>query len=548
MPRKSQTAEEIRNNLFKHLGWHTAQRDDTRVAQAIHDGEELDAVFGLEEVGLLDEFWHFLKQVGIFPLLEAIQIPAIERVLIPVVTFILLYFLRVLLSIESMHALPPLLFTNTAAMTLLGFNAYQIANGFTKRGDALRKNKKKQGPLTAQCLAQNICKLLPQQMEALLNGVVHCLAAFGIFAEEIAVVIDGSRLETTEKFKGRGCLRLERRVKEKGTGRLVIIEVFLFGWKVIVLMDIRTRIPLAAKVVKIQEYEGVYLLPLLRQAQANLGEYARIVKVVADRIYLDGEDLWELNQMGIIFVVIAKEGMAVREDALALAKLSPNVAERKTVVRRGHGSKQITEELLTRVIGVEGLTTYDQYGTAEHTRHRNRKDFQGNPINAVVVELWENEPSGRVYLTNGSVEHPLEAFDDYDDRSIIENGLWREANQAWDFEHYPQRNEAGVVVHVFFTLVVMALATAYRLWKEREKKAPEEPFAAPLLKGQGARAWRRELKAENRNKVIVFVQQYYGIFHVAEFSVLAGLRIKAMGIPPELGTPADILARYELSP
>jgi hypothetical protein len=56
------------------------------------------------------------------------------------------------------------------------------------------------------------------------------------------------------------------------------------------------------------------------------------------------------------------------------------------------------------------------------------------------------------------------------------------------------------------------------------------------------------LKAENRNKVIVFVQQYYGIFHVAEFSVLAGLRIRAMGIPPELGTPADILARYELSP
>jgi hypothetical protein len=252
--------------------------------------------------------------------------------------------------------------------------------------------------------------------------------------------------------------------------------------------------------------------------------------------------------MGIIFVVIAKEGMAVREDALALAKLSPNVAERKTVVRHGHGCKQTTAELLTRVIGVEGLTTYDQYGTAEHTRQRNRKDFHGNPINAVVVELWENEPSGRVYLTNGSVEHPLEAFDDYDDRSTIENGLWREANQAWDFEHYPQRNEAGVMVHVIFTLVVMALATAYRLWKEREKKAPEEPFAAPLLKGQGARAWRRELKAENRNKVIVFVQQYYGIFHVVEFSVLASLRIRAMGIPPELGTPADILARYELSP
>jgi len=269
MSRKKQTAEEIRGNLFKHLGWHTAHRDDTKVAQAIHRGEELDAVFGLEEVGLLDEFWHFLKLVGIFPLLEAVQIPAIERVLIPIVIFLLLYFLRVLLGIESMNALPPLLFTSTAAMTLLGFDAYQIANGFTKRGDALRKNKKKQGPLTAQCLAQNICHLLPEQMEALLNGVVHKLATFGIFAREISVVIDGSRLETTEKFKGRGCLRLERQVKEKGAGRLVTVEAFLFGWKVILLMDIRTRIPLAAKVVKIQEYEGAYLLPLLRQAQAN---------------------------------------------------------------------------------------------------------------------------------------------------------------------------------------------------------------------------------------------------------------------------------------
>lgn len=106
MSRKTQTADEIRGNLFQHLGWHAAQRDDIKVAQAVHQGEELDAVFGLEEVGLMDDFWHFLQLVGIFPLLEAIQIPAIERVLIPVVMFILLYFLRALLGIESMNALP----------------------------------------------------------------------------------------------------------------------------------------------------------------------------------------------------------------------------------------------------------------------------------------------------------------------------------------------------------------------------------------------------------------------------------------------------------
>jgi hypothetical protein len=84
-------------------------------------------------------------------------------------------------------------------------------------------------------------------------------------------------------------------------------------------------------------------------------------------------------------------------------------------------------------VGLTGLTTDDQYGTAEHGRHHNRRDFQPNPINAVVVRKWNNRdygPCGKtVFLTNATEEKPLPPFDDYDDRSLIENCCVKESKQ-----------------------------------------------------------------------------------------------------------------------
>ena len=62
-------------------------------------------------------------------------------------------------------------------MTLVGFNAQQIATGCGRRGDSRRRLKRKQGPLCAQCLAQNISALPTAQMEAFFNGVIRRLVA-----------------------------------------------------------------------------------------------------------------------------------------------------------------------------------------------------------------------------------------------------------------------------------------------------------------------------------------------------------------------------------
>lgn len=558
-PAKQREAEDTSRQtatsaVVERLRWQTATRDDKRVAQAIHGGQELDAMHELSEAGLLDEFFAFLEEVGVMQEMEDLSLPGVERVLIPTVQFVLLYLLKVLFGVESMNSLPQHLFSNVGLMQLIGFNATQVHEGFTKRGDAQRKTKPKQGPLSPQCLANNICTLTREQMEVFFNRVVQRLVTCGLLQGELVVALDGSKLETPETYEGRGCLRVERQVKKKGSRELVTVEEYVYGWKVLVLIEVQTRLPLAMKIVRIEEYEGRWLLPLVKLAQENLGERAHIGKVVIDRGYLDGEDLWGLHQQGIIFVVVAKTNMAVAQDAQALARAAKSHG-REQLVRHGHGKTAWSETVRTKLVGIEALTTYDAYGDAEHERHKYRRDFEGHPINAVVVQLWKNrQPSegGTVYLTNGPVADPFVVFDDYDWRSVIENGIFKEGKHPWLLGRFPQKTEAAVVVHGHFTLAVMGLCTAFRLSKARDASALASTSASSpslstaLLHGEGTARWRRRLKEENRDKVIVFVADAYGIFHLAELAILSGIRLSL--VPPHLGSPQDILARYGLSP
>src|SRR5207248_7692450 len=151
-----------------------------RVAQALYGGEEIEEKHELSEAGLLDEFFVFLEQVVMMAVLEQMHLPGVRRVLVPTVQFVLLYLLKVLFGGQSMNELPRWLFSNMALMELVGFNGRQVEEGLTKRGDAQRKTKPKQGPLSPQCLADNISKLSQEQMESLFNQMVVCLVTGGL--------------------------------------------------------------------------------------------------------------------------------------------------------------------------------------------------------------------------------------------------------------------------------------------------------------------------------------------------------------------------------
>jgi len=208
-------------------------------------------------------------------------------------------------------------------------------------------------------------------------------------------------------------------------------------------------------------------------------------------------------------------------------------------------------------VGVEVLTADDTDGDAAHARHRNRTDVDGHPINTVVVLRWGEHTypdGGTIYLTKGPVDDPFVAFDTYDWRSVIENGIFKEGKQPWHLEQFPQRTETAVLVQCYVMLTVMALCTAFRLCQEAVDTRPTAAVpddAAPtltsaLLSGEGTRRWRQRLTEEKRDHVIVFNGTRYGIFHLAGFAVLADLHLTAL--PPALGTSHDILTHYGLGP
>ena len=536
-----QTREAITQNLAERLCWQAAQRDDARVARRLYRKEVVDGVYRLDEGALLDDFFQFLRELGVLELMEGVQGTALQREMVPVVQYLLLYGLKTLFGIESMNALPALLFSDEALMQLVGFNAQQVRHGVCQRGAAKRQRPRTAGPICPETLANNLVKLNLRDLEVWFNGTIRALAKAGLFGAKVTGIIDATDLETTAQYEGCGQVTRKRKVTDK-RGHVHEIEVTVYGWKPIVLIDAATKIPLAVKVVPIHEHEVLSMRALVTQARANLAGATRLHKVVFDRGFLDGVDLWWLDQHGMTFVVPAKDNMAVTADARAQAAAGEGitVGRRVHTVRHGQGREAWTERLETEVVGITGLTTYDQYGTPEHGRHHHRRDFEANPIHAVVVRRWKGKdygPGGKtVFLTNASVQQPLHPFDDDDERSLIENCCIKEAKQQWDLGHPPQKTGRAVRVHVLFTFLMFALATAYRLRCEQA-----EVRAEPV----GWQRWRRQLLEQTRDKVIVFAQRWYGIFHLAEFALLVGVKLK--DVPPGIGTPQEVLTKYTLT-
>jgi hypothetical protein len=536
-----QSREAMTQNLAERLCWQAAYRDDARVARRLYRKHVVDGVYRLDEGALLDDFFQFWRELGVLDLMEGVQGKALQRTMVPIVQYLLLYGLKTLFGIDSMNALPALLFSDEALMQLVGFNAQQVRHGVCQRGAAKRLHPRTEGPICPETLANNIVKLNLRDLEAWFNGTIRALAKAGIFGAKVTGIIDATDLETTAAYEGRGQATRKRKITDK-QGRGHEIEVTVYGWKPIVLIDARTKIPLAVKVVPIHEHEVLSMRALVTQARTNLAGASRLHKVIFDRGFLDGVDLWWLDQQGITFVVPAKDNMAVTADARAQAAAGEGITVglRVHTVRHGQGTTARRERRETEVVGITGLTTYDQYGTPEHGRHHHHRDFEANPIHAVVVRQWNGRdygPGGKtVFLTNASVQQPLHPFDDYDDRSLIENCCIKEAKQQWNLGHPPQKTGRAVRVHVLFTFLMFALATAYRLRCEQA-----EVRAEPM----GWQRWRRQLLEQTRDEVIVFAQRWYGIFHIAEFALLVGVKLK--DVPPGIGTLQEVLAKYSLT-
>jgi len=547
--------------IADRLTWCTAQRDQAGIAKDLADGKDISEVYGLGEAGLFDEFFYFLEQFGIMDLFMKLDPKITKResnVKFPAV--VLIYLMRIVAGLAFFWHIHPVILRSQPLMRIVGFNGRQVRDGTCDRGkkkssadtsDNSRKVKDRQptqirGPICPDSIASYVQAIAAHMLERLFNGVVAVLAAHSFFAKQVHAVLDCSEIESTQLCEGCGKVTKEKAPElRRRKGRIRKVMETVFGFKIWVVWDPNSRIPLAMRFATIEVADINYAREVIQQAVNNLGTYATIVSVAIDRGFMDGPFLWWLNdEMNIIFYIPAKSNMGVYEDALSLVDTGfEQTRQRRRSVGAGKNKTTVTDRW--HVVGIEGLTSAGFYGPLGSGSHENRNDFVPNPINAVVVlhdPYKENNPNSEtlVILTNASVRKPLKVYDGYDARSEIENACFREAKQAWFIERPARNNADGFRVHVYLTLVTMALTTAFQTWMDRQDKLAEQ--------GQqtGIRKFREKVRQENGNKLIVFDEDRYAIFDTYEVFILCGRTVlKPTGVPEEI-SKKDILLRYQV--
>ena len=542
------TRDQLQETLCDRLFWHTAQRDDAKVADHLFHRREMDVVYAMDEATLFDSFFNYLQEIEVFPHLQHIDPQKQRRKNVPFFQIMLVFLMKVIGSIKAMDEISDLLLTDELLMSMCGFNAYQVKNGSCQRGVKLSKNPMPEirGSLCVDTVANHIVTITPGRIENLFNRCIQQLAKQGVFPKKIHSACDATLYETTRKFKGCGSVTHKVKVKARGyrkIGELKEVSVTLYGWKVWAIYETKTGIPLAIKIDTIEKPDNLHILAVLEQAKENVKASSTIDSLVIDRGFLDGKVLYEIDLQGLEFVIPLKRNMEATKDARQLALDSESLppVTREVEVVHGYGRKKYTEKVLTTLVGVPDLLTCDWFNPEGSEANTTKKDYEPIPLNAVVVKKWNNKtpPLEKqvVFVTNIDVKDPFITFDRYDDRSLMENKLFREVKQNWHFEHPPKKTKEGVYIQTYMTMAMKALTTAFLKWQETQLQLEA------LGKQTTWQMYRRKLKVLNRNKLIVFVGQHFGIFPSHEVFMLANVPVH--DIAKELNiTREQIYAKY----
>ena len=352
--------------IFKRLVWLTARRDQAGIADKLANEQEVDEIYGLGDAELFDEFFHFLRELGIMKALEQLA-PKRHRKRqspVPFSAIMLIYLMRIVAGLKFFHHTGPVLLQSQSLMHLVGFNGHQVKQGVNRR--SLDKSSRDwevksetgiRGPVCPEFIASFIVAIASKTLERVFNKTISILAANSFFPRKINVLLDASDLESTERCKGRGKVTKEKAPElRRRKGRIKKIRVTVFGFKIWVVWDPNSGLPIAMRFATIEAHDITLAKEVIEQAITNLGEYAAIVSIAIDRGFMCGKLLWWLNSKGIIFYIPAKSNQNVYDDALSLVETGLRVT-RERIRTTGHGknSKQVTDTW--DVAGIEGLTT-----------------------------------------------------------------------------------------------------------------------------------------------------------------------------------------------
>jgi hypothetical protein len=512
-------AKRVKCEVSKEL-----QRNQRGIARRLMAGEVplvMATAWGFVE-GLLD----FLRVLGFWQVLD-IDGRGFKRKMVSVCQLLATYELKVLLGIVSMNQVPVKLFREVALLRLIGYTTQQLSGGICKRGYGDHK------PMHASTLANAIARLNERELDQLLQGTVQRLVKRQLLTRSHGrYALDASDLPTSANCKRAGRRTTTERRRSKA-GEWVEVLKTVYGFKLLILYEVKMRLVVAAKLVKIQDHETLYTLELVEQAKRTLGPDYPIKVLLADRGFLDGQTLWTLkHNLGIDWVVPVRTNMDIATDARQVATQPPDevyvfAASRSASGSKGHGQ--------VRLRGIFDLTTFNTYGDADHQLTLGHADFKPNLINALVVTHWRSKAYAMgdqpVFATSLDVTKPLHVLDLYDLRSLIENTAFRELKQGWHLTAFPKRSLAAARAHVFLTLILFSLVNAF--CSQRGKALVQNGI-------------RRQRLADFQSLLVMVIDDEihsFAFFQLEELLIL-------LGHPPNVclfADPNDVRQRYGLA-
>ena len=295
MGRAAPTRDDVRARLVEVAAWGTATRDDAKVVAELPETRSLDRVHAMDEAAFFDELFQYIREIKAWSLLDDLDPKTRTGALYPFIQFVVVTLMRCVGGVQSMLATHDLLMTDEALMSLVGFNAHQVRHGANQRGVSERTEPvEMRGAFSYETVADNLVQITPEKLAALFNGVVRALATQGIFPKQIDAVLDATDDEATPTYAtddGREVPHVtrEKRPDVRASRHAQKVEVTVHGWKIWIVWEPVSKIPLAMVIDGINEPDNKHALAVLRQAQANVKGHATLRSVALDCGFLDGK-------------------------------------------------------------------------------------------------------------------------------------------------------------------------------------------------------------------------------------------------------------------
>ena len=522
---------------------HLCQRNDAAVVGALYETKTVDDVEALDKVTFFDQFFAFLRNLNVLPLLEQLDPGNRVRASIPWMALIGTYVMRIVLGIPSMPQVEGLILTDPALMILFGLAAF-VERGVTRRGLSRAKQLPEvRGAFSGEVMADTLVKVPLMALARIFNTVIRLLAEAGFFPKRVHAVVDCTDREATPKYRTLdggpvASVTRHKRPQHSHNRHAPKVATTVWGWKIWLMFCPTSGIPIAVYVDRINIDDRVWMLALVLQGKANLRE-GQLASVSFDRGFWDGQELHMVAQQASFFIP-GRSDLAITQEArqMALAAYTRYqqglpvrdavLAKRPVRVVTGKGKNRLEQEKELIVVGIADLDC-DSYAQQAPGSRANSKLFVAGKLNAAVVmedPEYAKPPEQDRYLTIltcAAMKTPADvlfAYDRFDNRGVIENSGNKQAKQAWKLGAALEKSEAAVYLHTFMVFMLMALMAAFRAHQLSDDQA------AAQGKETGMERYRREIERTNRDKVLVRDGNYYAVLWAWEFATLAGIRLR----------------------